>query len=266
MFKLEDIKAGYLLRCTHLKEGREFNMTVIPCRRNMPIFAPNSMTTKDGDLACCNKGLDWLPLSAFDSNLVHLGTYRIDEVWGCAAPMRLMDNTTDGRERLWKRDDTKRMTLEEIEKALGHKVKIVQPGEPAPALFKKSDMYAGMVVELRNGEKRLVVPSGDGLLLASEAKPAAHLYLPSYRTTDRLAKYIDGLTSSTCHDIVKIWDRIPGANYVNDAFTTSTVNRKLLWERDDTKRMTLEEIAKVLGHKVEVVQKVQGKEVRTIKI
>lgn len=33
MFNLSDIKAGYLLRCTQLKEGRVFNMTVIPCRR-----------------------------------------------------------------------------------------------------------------------------------------------------------------------------------------------------------------------------------------
>ena len=57
---------------------------------------------------------------------------------------------------------------------------------------------------------------------------------------------------------MKVWGRIPGASYVDDALTTSTGNRWLLWERDDTKRMTLEEIGKVLGHKVEVVATVKN--------
>lgn len=116
MFKLSDIKAGYLLRCTQLKEGRVFNMTVIPCRRSLPLPLAifDAFPTKDGDLAACNPGKDWVPLAGFGSDLIHANTYRIDEVWGPAAPMRLMDNTTEGRERLWQRDDTKRMTLAEI--------------------------------------------------------------------------------------------------------------------------------------------------------
>lgn len=266
MFKREDIKAGYLLHCTHLKEGRQFNMTVIPCRRSLPLLAPEALQTKDGDLACCNKGMDWLPLTAFDSNLVHANTYRIDEVWGPAAPMRLMDNNTIGRERLWLRDDTKRMTLEEIEKALGHKVKIVEAGKPAPGpdLFKKSSMYAGMVVELRSGRKRLVVPSNEGLLLVGESQPAPTFGHPNRtaRAVDKLANYVDGLTIANYaelnpdKDIVKVWDRINHAGYVDDAFTTNTANRHLVWQRDDAKRMTLEEIGKVLGHKVEVVERI----------
>lgn len=265
MFNLSDIKAGYLLRCTQLKEGRTFNMTVIPCRRNMPlpIFFENFIQTEDGDLAACNPGKDWVPLSGFGSDLIHANTYRIDEVWGHTAPMRLMDNTTEGRERLWQRDDTKRMTQAEIEEALGYKVKIVKAGDPAPALFKKSSMYAGMVVELREGSKRLVVPSGEGLLLVGE--PVWSPVRPNKftRTWLRLSDYIDGLTrkreGTTPTDIVKVWDRIPNVTHVDDAFTTNTANRKLVWERDDTKRMTLEEIGKVLGHKVEVVAYVTTK-------
>ena len=267
MFKREDIKAGYLLCCTNLKTGLKFNMTVIPCQGIAPLFDPLNLATKDGALACCNKGRDWAPLAGFDSNLVHAKTYRIDEVWGYASPMRLMDNNTEGRERLWQRDDTKRMTLEEIEKALGHPVKIVKAGDPAPDLFKKSSMYAGMVVQLRNGEKRVVVPSGEGLLLVGDPRPVPVQFSPNApaRVVDRLADYMDGLTYSrftvndTGKDIVKIWDRIPYCGYVNDAFTTNTAHRKLLWERDDTKRMTLEEIGKVLGHKVEVVERVTVK-------
>ena len=259
MFKREDIKAGYLLRCTHLKEGRQFNMTVIPCRRSAPplFWADNHPETKDGDLAACNPGKDWLPLSAFDSNLVHAETFRIDEVWGPAAPMRLMDNNTIGRERLWLRDDTRRMTLEEIEKALGYKVKIVKAGETAADLFKKSSMYAGMVVQLRNGCKRLVVSSDEGLLLVGEPAKVLGTMATYRRPYERLSDYIDGLTRNRndkhVADVVKVWDRIPGASRVDDAFTTETAGRKLLWERDDTKRMTLEEIGKALGHKVEVV-------------
>lgn len=264
MFKREDIKAGYLLRCTHLKEGRQFNMTVIPCRRSMPLVLAFSDTieTKEGDLACCNKGADWLPLSGFDANLTHASTYRIDEVWGYAAPMRLMDNTTEGRERLWKRDDTKRMTLAEIEKAMGYKVKIVKDGDPAPALFKKSSLYAGMVVELRDSSKRLVVSSDEGLLLVGE--PAVRPGLCSkVRPYARLSEYIDGLTrtrdSQHPGDIMKVWGRVASASYVEEAFTTTTVGRKLIWARDDTKHMTLEEIGKALGHKVEVVERVSAK-------
>lgn len=266
MFKREDIKAGYLLRCTQLKEGRVFNMTVIPCRRSAPplFWFDNQPKTEDGDLAACNPGKDWLPLSGFDSNLTHAGTYRIDEIWGATSPMHLMDNNTIGRERLWLRDDTKRMTLEEIVKALGHKVKIVKPGETAPDLFKKSDMYAGMVVQLREGSKRLVVPSDEGLLLVGEPARVLGTVATYRRPYVRLSDYIDGLTckreGTTPTDIVKVWDRIRGVDYVDDAFNTNTDHRCLVWERDDTKRMTLEEIGKVLGHKVEVV------EVRTVKI
>lgn len=258
MFKREDIKAGYLLRCTQLKEGRVFNMTVIPCRRTAPLlfWFEKFQETKDDDLAACNPGKDWVPLSCFDSQLIHANTYRIDEIWGPAAPMRLMDNNTIGRERLWLRDDTKRMTLEEIEKALGHKVKVVKAGEAAP-LFKKSSMYAGMVVQLREGSKRLVVPSDEGLLLVGEPARVLGTVATYRRPYVRLSDYIDGLTckreGTTPTDIVKVWDRIRGVDYVDDAFTTNTDHRRLVWERDDTKRMTLEEIGKVLGHKVEVV-------------
>lgn len=265
MFNLSDIKAGYLLRCVHLREDRTFNMTVIPCRRSM--FAPmvlfDVIQTKDGDLAGCNPGKDWVPVSGFDSDLIHANTYRIDEVWGPAAPMRLMDNSTEGRELLWKRDDMKRMTLEEIEKALGYKVKVVKADDPAPALFLKSSMYAGMVVELREGGKRLVVPSAEGLLLVSDVVWTPNAIKTYTRNCLRLADYIDGLTrkreGAVPTDIVKVWDRIPGVRFIDDAFSTNTVNRRLIWERDDTKRMTLEEIGKVLGHKVEVVECVTAK-------
>lgn len=263
MFNLSDIKAGYLLRCTQLKEGRTFNMTVIPCRRSIPLFSMGTINTQEGDLACCNPGKDWVPLAGFDSNLIHANTYRIDEVWGRVSPLRLMDNTTEGRERLWQRDDTKRMTLAEIEKALGYKVKVVKAGDPAPGLFKKSSMYAGMVVELREGSKRLVVPSDEGLLLVSDPVWTPNAFKKYTRNWLRLSDYIDGLTrkreGTTPTDIVRVWDRISTVAYVDDAFTTNTNIRRLIWERDDTKRMTLEEIGKVLGHKVEVVECVTAK-------
>lgn len=259
MFKREDIKAGYLLACTDLDGGRKFNMTVIPTRSCFP-FA------KDGVLACCNKGMDWLPLSGFGSDLTHGGRYRVDEVYGYTSPMRLMDNVTTDRERLWQRDDTKRMTLEEIEKALGHKVKIVKAGDPDPNLFKKSNMYAGMVVQMRGGNKYLVVPSDEGLLLVGDpvpvfTAPAVFGITKTHTPVFPLSNYLDGLVQESGvggkdTDIVRIWDRIPGRDHVEEASTTSTEHRRLVWKRDDTKRMTLEGIAKALGHKVEVVETV----------
>lgn len=257
MFKIEDIKAGYLLVCTNLREGRSYNMTVIPCHGTVGL-----LNYEEGQLACCAKGHDWAPLCTFAPDLTCHGVIRIDAVYGRTSPQYLMDASTVGRELLWKRDDTKRMTLEEIEKALGHKVKIVKAGDPDPNLFKKSNLYAGMVVQTRSGRKCLVVPTDEGLLLVGDpVTMALYAHNKTVTPTCPLSEYLDGLVLESGvgeknTDIVRIWGRVPGQAYAMEANTTDTTHRSLVWKRDDTKRMTLEEIAKALGHKVEVVETV----------
>lgn len=254
IFNRDDIKAGYLLRCTDLRKeenGRRFNMTVVP----------GSVLADPGALVCCNPGHDWTPLANFTrADLIHANTYRVDEVWGYTTPARAMDNATEGRARLWRR--VKQMTLEEVQKALGYPVKIVEEGkDDKPAGFKKSSMTAGMVVKLRDGSYRMVMPSESGLLLVSETVPVCGQGVGSMRYVKPVIDYADDLrtvvkTTDGAADIVQVWSRIQHGGHIADAFTTSVVHRKKVWERDEVKWMTLEEIQKALGYPVEIVSAV----------
>lgn len=250
IFNRDDIKAGYLLRCTDLRmgqNGRQFNMTVVP----------GSVLAAPGALACCNPGKDWAPLGNFDrASLIHSNAYRIDEVWGYTTPQRVMDNATEGRARLWRR--IKQMTLAEIQKELGYLVKIVEEGkDDKPAGFKKSSMTAGMVVQLRDESRRMVMPSEDGLLLVGDIVPVCGEGVGSMRRVKPLSDYAGDLRSickdDSSADIVQVWSRVQHSGHIEDAFTTSTIHRKKIWERDEVKRMTREEIEKALGYPVEIV-------------
>lgn len=108
VFKREDIKAGYLLKVKDRKqEGREFNMTVIPCRgiEAPPLLAVLLGTEfsgrEDGELACCGGGEFW-PMDAFDEELTaNSGRFRVLAVYGETAPRFLLDNDIRERRLLW---------------------------------------------------------------------------------------------------------------------------------------------------------------------
>ena len=269
IFKREEIMAGYLLCVEDQKDGRKFNMTVVPAKsKDMgpagPLFAilAGVKPLAPGDLACANPGKDWCPLSGFDDKLEGEGTHwRINAVYGYTTPQHLMDNTIEDRRLLWRRYLPKLLTPAEIEKALGYPVVIIKEGENRkPAGFKKSSIQPGMVVERRDGAKRLVVSSEDGLVL----------YLPSSNIEERLDTYTDTdgvpnrsrvYANAEAADIVKVWSR-PSACAVSAYVTTDTTRRSLLWERDEAKRMTMKEIEKVLGCPVVLVE--AGADTRTV--
>lgn len=127
VFKKADIKAGYLLV---VKNGdKEFNMTVAPVKASTtPIFVRliwGNVVTADGDLACY--GVDhWWPMSLFNNDLETRMGDQVVAVYGYTAPKGILANSTDERELLWERDDTKRMTVAEIAEALGYPVEIVE--------------------------------------------------------------------------------------------------------------------------------------------
>lgn len=148
-FKLSDIKAGYLLRVKDTDENREFNMTVIPCKAADPdvafiakLLGDNSVSDKDGDLACNNPGKDWWPIKHFENNMeTPSGMYRVMAVYGYAPPRTLMDNSTEDRELLWEREEAAeptegeknvapvKMTMAQIQKALGYEVELAEEEE-----------------------------------------------------------------------------------------------------------------------------------------
>ena len=134
IFKKEDILAGYLLRCVDLKTKELFNMSIVPIKVEALGAAAASMLYNcpyetGNTLGCIAPGGHYFPLSRFDGNLVHIkGLYQVQEVYGLTFANFAMDNSTEGRDLLWKREEpkpAKKMTLEEIAKALGYEVEII---------------------------------------------------------------------------------------------------------------------------------------------
>lgn len=105
--------------------------------------------------------------------------------------------------------------------------------------FTKKDLKSGMVVELRNGSKRLIIECVEGLICAEISN------------ADFASQYNKDLTHSVHKhlDIQKVFDYPTiSLNYMIDR------NKKPIWERKVPKRMTITEIEKELGYPVEIVK------------
>ena len=115
--------------------------------------------------------------------------------------------------------------------------------------FAKDDLKAGMLVQYRNGDLRLVMDSKKGLYLTS--KDCFHHF--NYYDDSLL-----DMEGDTELDIVKVYD------LVNDSFMAlddlfKVEYRKLLWEREEpaeepVEEMTLEEVCKAVGKTIKVVK------------
>lgn len=118
MFKLSDIKAGYLLRFRDEKEQRDFNMTVVPARKFVPdmilVLFGDYKPQAAGDLACCGDEHFW-PFNTVKENLVCGDRFKVIEVYGYTAPKFLLANSTEHRELLWKREEAEQPVDEPTE-------------------------------------------------------------------------------------------------------------------------------------------------------
>lgn len=125
MFKKDDIKPGYLARFTCTKDnpvydvGETFYATAFTCRDS---FNQEKvvLVAKSGDKSA-SIGIRASELP----DTLETGHFRLDAVFGPTLPHMAYRNDTSGRVLLWKRETAKRMTLEEVEKALGHPVELV---------------------------------------------------------------------------------------------------------------------------------------------
>lgn len=119
MFSKSVIKAGYLLVCHDIGNNTTYNATVN--------YGSN------GELAaCCPKYVDFFPISLLEDDLTRIGfgvNMCVMEVYGTTSNAHMLDNSTDGRQLLWKRQVPKKMTVEEIEKILGYKIEIVSDND-----------------------------------------------------------------------------------------------------------------------------------------
>lgn len=121
IFKLADIKAGYLLQVKDLDSGDVFNMTVVPGRGTpkpknaiefiiLTLMAGHESTRNltDGDLVCCCPEHEhFWPLAYFGDGLRTprgKGMFEIVAVYGYAPAKTILANNTDRRELLWQRE------------------------------------------------------------------------------------------------------------------------------------------------------------------
>ena len=132
--------------------------------------------------------------------------------------------------------------------------------------FTKKDLRSGYVVEFRNGVKRLVTRTGSFVQILVNPESGEWNYLNSNWNEDLTCK-----TGSQCippneneckcpsvyakdYDIVKVWGLVTRTTDYCKSLTTNTNNRALIWEREpEAKKLTVDEISKLLGYKVEVV-------------
>ena len=114
--------------------------------------------------------------------------------------------------------------------------------------FTKEDLKPGMVVKLRSGEFKMVAHSNDGLVIINKNN---YIRLCGY--TDNLLCFEDNKDI----DIMKVYDY---KNAYQDAFNITVEGRKLLWERESHKKMTVAEVKKIvedsIGEQIEVVDRV----------
>lgn len=131
--------------------------------------------------------------------------------------------------------------------------------------FTKKDLRSGYVVEFRNGIKRLVTKTGSFVQILVNPESGEWNYLNSNWNEDLTFK-----TGSQCippneneckcpsvyaedYDIVKVWGLVTRTVDYCKSLTTNTDNRALIWEREIVKKLTVDEVSKLLGYKVEIV-------------
>lgn len=115
--------------------------------------------------------------------------------------------------------------------------------------FTKADLKVGYVVKYRNGNLRMVMPYAGGLVLTSIDGSWLNI---GTDLDDDLTEKMDIFGVDGALDVMEVYGL---HHYGNSTCRISTDNRELLWKREEkpAKKMTVSEIEKALGYKVEVV-------------
>lgn len=112
--------------------------------------------------------------------------------------------------------------------------------------MKKSDLKTGMVVEIRNGEKYLVMLNPDCKDKELINFKGGYMPLSNYNNELMLKKFNKGF------DIVKVYS--VGSSIYWLLSDKERMEFKLIWKREEeTKEMTVEQIEKELGYKIKIV-------------
>lgn len=115
--------------------------------------------------------------------------------------------------------------------------------EEKKAIMTLNDLRSGMVVETRDCERYLVLVNGNDIhMMGSNGV----YYMGNWEVRQL---YHDDLTrkhNNTDQDIMKVYGRVTTFKAVNET-------KNLLWEREESTEMTVEEIEELLGYKIKVV-------------
>lgn len=104
-----ELKVGYVLEIEDDTEGTSFVMVLPNNSEELVISGPK----------------EWFPLSCFDDNLEYMAC-RVVRVFGYSYIASAHKLSTIGRELLWERPVTKKLTMKQIEDLLGYHVELVE--------------------------------------------------------------------------------------------------------------------------------------------
>jgi len=107
-------------------------------------------------------------------------------------------------------------------------------------IMKKQDLKTGMLVQFRNGNVFMVI---NDILVRDEGWTS-------------LGYFDEDLNSNSCNDfdIMKVSTVFNGYLLMPKNWNKEILNKNLLWEREETKKMTVSEIQKELGYKIEIIE------------
>lgn len=107
--------------------------------------------------------------------------------------------------------------------------------------FTKNDLQLGMVVEYRKGEKRIVLEFN------------SQFYLSGDTEFGELSSFNDDLSNKFYKslDIIKVYKITKPSSLSHLMNNENNSDLELIWERDETKEYTMQEIANKLGIPVE---------------
>jgi hypothetical protein len=141
----------------------------------------------------------------------------------------------------------------------------IRGGNTMEKTLKKKDLRSGYVVEFRCGLRRLVARSGMFTQILINPDSGRWNYLQSGWRDDLTAcddRY-RAMCEAECptpksnprdYDIVKVWGLVKSTSCYAVSLTTRSDGRDLLWEREKpVKKLTVNEISKLLGYEVEIV-------------
>lgn len=120
-----DIRAGMLIVMRDLESGKLYNLTT-----NYNASDELGCSNYHGD-RCVDNEDNFFNVKSLTPEFEYRGfppgsiVAVVEEIYGRSNNKYLMHNTPHGRQLLWKRPETKKMTVSEIEKIFGYKIEVV---------------------------------------------------------------------------------------------------------------------------------------------